>query len=61
MVPEHRLDFSPYELDPDAHDLWRDGRRMHLRPKDFAVLQYLMEHSDRVVTKQERLARRVCV
>ncbi|ETW99161.1 MAG: hypothetical protein ETSY1_16070 [Candidatus Entotheonella factor] len=40
-------------LDTDQYTLHRAGQLIHLRPKAFQVLVYLLLHHDRVVTKQE--------
>ena len=44
--------FGECVLDTQRHVLWRQGHPVHLRPKAFAVLVYLVEHRDQVVTKQ---------
>jgi DNA-binding winged helix-turn-helix (wHTH) protein/tetratricopeptide (TPR) repeat protein len=49
------LVFSPFSLDPVGQRLWRDGRPVQLKPKAFAVLWYLLERANRLVTKQELL------
>jgi DNA-binding winged helix-turn-helix (wHTH) protein len=41
------------ELDTRIYTLRRSGRVCPLRPKVFQVLLYLLDHSDRVVSKQE--------
>jgi DNA-binding winged helix-turn-helix (wHTH) protein/predicted ATPase len=38
-------------LDPSNQCLWRGSRRIALRPKDYAVLQYLAESPGQLVTK----------
>jgi len=38
-------------LDSTNQCLWRGGRRIALRPKDYAVLQYLAERPEQLVTK----------
>lgn len=39
------------QLDLTNQCLWRGGRRIVLRPKDFAVLHYLQEHAEQLVNK----------
>jgi DNA-binding winged helix-turn-helix (wHTH) protein/tetratricopeptide (TPR) repeat protein len=47
--------FPPFRLDPVNHCLWRGESRVPLGPKAFDLLQYLIEHQDRVVPQQEIL------
>lgn len=49
------LAFREYEIDPDCFELRRRGKPVKLEPKVFDVLVCLIEHRDRVVTKQELL------
>jgi predicted ATPase/DNA-binding winged helix-turn-helix (wHTH) protein len=53
-------EFPPFRLDPGNQCLWRrteagDDERIRLRPKAFAVLHYLVEHTGRLVTHDELL------
>ena len=48
--------FRDYTLDPQRHELHRDGTHLPLRPKVFQVLTYLIEQRHRVVTRDELLA-----
>ena len=47
--------FADCELDARLYTLRRAERVFHLRPKVFQVLLYLLDHSNRVVSKQELL------
>ena len=47
------LVFQPFRLDAANKRLWRSEKLIPLRPKPFAVLQYLVEHPGRLVTKEE--------
>jgi len=47
--------FSTFRLDSINHCVWRGEERLFLAPKAFDVLQYLVEHSDRIVTQEEIL------
>ena len=40
-------------LDPVSHRVTRGDRRVVLTPKEYAVLEYLMRHAGRVVTRTE--------
>jgi DNA-binding winged helix-turn-helix (wHTH) protein len=45
--------FGACVLDTQLHVLSRAEQPVKLRPKAFEVLVYLLEHSDRIVTKHE--------
>jgi pimeloyl-ACP methyl ester carboxylesterase/DNA-binding winged helix-turn-helix (wHTH) protein len=45
--------FDGYELDMGLFELRHDGERRPLEPQAFDLLAYLVEHRDRVVTKDE--------
>src|SRR6185436_12409478 len=47
----YRLD--GFEVDASQVCLTRDGKERHLRQKTFQVLLYLLEHRERLVTKDE--------
>ena len=47
--------FPPYRLDPVNKQLWSKSGEISLRPKTFAVLQYLVEHAGHFVTKEDLL------
>ena len=49
------LHFPPFRLDPRSERLWRETMEIPLRPKTFAVLRYLVEHAEQLVTKKELL------
>jgi two-component system phosphate regulon response regulator PhoB len=46
------------ELDPVKHRVKKDGREVHLLPKDFSLLEFLMRHPDEIFSP-EALLRRV--
>jgi pimeloyl-ACP methyl ester carboxylesterase/DNA-binding winged helix-turn-helix (wHTH) protein len=48
--------FDRYELDTGLFELRRDGEPCPLEPQAFDLLAYLVEHRDRVVTKDELIA-----
>ena len=52
---EQRLTFGRYVLDLRRGSLLVDGREVALRPKTFAVLQYIVERPGRLVSKEELL------
>jgi adenylate cyclase len=51
-----RLEFGRYVLDLQRGCLLLDGREVALRPKTFSVLCYLVQHPDRLVSKDELMA-----
>jgi two-component system copper resistance phosphate regulon response regulator CusR len=48
---ETRLRVADLEVDVARRLVRRDGRRIDLKPKEYALLEYLMRNSDRPVTK----------
>jgi predicted ATPase len=47
--------FACFQLDTQNECLWRNGERIPLTPKPFAVLRYLVENPQRLVTHDELL------
>jgi class 3 adenylate cyclase len=47
--------FYDYSLDEARHELRRTGQLVAVEPKVFEVLLYLLQHRDRVVSKEELL------
>ena len=47
--------FRAFELDPSRRNLRLDGQEVPLQPRVFDLLCYLVEHCDRVVSKEELL------
>ena len=47
--------FGSFRLDTIDQCLWREGARIALTPKVFAVLRYLVDHPGRLVTQEELL------
>ena len=50
-----RYRFAEFDLDARTYTLTRAGHVLALQPKVFDVLRFLIEHRDRVVTKDELL------
>ena len=50
-----RYVFDGYILDTQRYELSCRGNAIKLRPKVFEVLEYLIRHCDRVVSKDELL------
>lgn len=55
MRQNKQIIFPPFRLDPPNQTLFRGEQELRLRPKSFAVLQYLAERPGRLVTKDELL------
>ena len=49
------ISFPPFRLDPVNEQLWRGRQLVALKPKTFAVLRYLLERPQRLVTKDDLL------
>src|SRR5579863_7223076 len=45
--------FGPFVLDPTRRAVTRDGVDVSVTPKAFDILWYLVQHPNRVVSKQE--------
>lgn len=45
------LEFGGIRLDLLRREVFRDGKRIELKPKEFSLLEYLMRNSGRVVTR----------
>jgi TolB-like protein/DNA-binding winged helix-turn-helix (wHTH) protein/Tfp pilus assembly protein PilF len=50
-----RFSFGEYQLDTEARSLQRSGQAVHVEPKVFDLLAYLIEHRDRVASPDELL------
>jgi DNA-binding response OmpR family regulator len=48
---ENRLAYGPLTVDVDRHVVNADGREVKLTAKEFLLLQYLMEHRGRVLSR----------
>src|SRR5215831_11870092 len=53
MGNETRLSFNPFVLDTPNRSLLRGTEKIVLRPKTFAVLDFLVQNPHRLVTKNE--------
>ena len=50
-----QISFGPFRFDESNECLWRGSQAIPLRPKPFAVLKYLINHPNVLVTKQQLL------
>jgi DNA-binding winged helix-turn-helix (wHTH) protein len=46
-----RVQFGPFVFDSETRELLEGGRPLHLSPKSFDLLQFLIEHRPAVVSK----------
>ncbi len=51
----HAVTAGRLTLDPTKHELRRDGTIVPLRPREFALLEYLMRHPEQVLTRDQIL------
>jgi two-component system, OmpR family, phosphate regulon response regulator PhoB len=55
-VPEKgHLAFHDIEMDLSSHRVSRNGRRVHLGPTEFRLLEFFMQHPRRVFSREELL------
>jgi DNA-binding winged helix-turn-helix (wHTH) protein len=45
--------FGPFELRPQARELYKHGIKVRLRPQPFKVLHLLLDHAGSAVTRKE--------
>src|SRR5262245_57900285 len=48
-----RVGFGPCVIDTDTREVLRDGRPVHLTPRAFRLLELLIEHRPRALSKAE--------
>lgn len=51
------LEFEDLKMDLDARKVTRSGDEVHLGPKEFQILQCLMEHPGRVLTRDQLMSK----
>jgi DNA-binding winged helix-turn-helix (wHTH) protein len=55
VANEKRISFDRFSLDLANECLWRGPEALKIRPKAFALLNYLIQHPGQLVTKDELL------
>jgi DNA-binding winged helix-turn-helix (wHTH) protein len=50
-----RYVLGEFELEPETHRLLKSGEQIHLSNKPFKVLTFLIEHRNRIVSREELL------
>ncbi len=54
-LAEEALSYADLHMDLAAHRVSRDGEPLHLGPREFAILRFLMEHPGRVFSREHLL------
>jgi two-component system KDP operon response regulator KdpE len=49
------IEAGDFLLNQEFHQVFQKGRELHLTPKEFDLLRYLLQHSDRVLTHRTLL------
>ncbi len=49
----NKLKYADIVIELDKHECTRGGAVIHLTPKEFALLQYLLENAERVVSRSD--------
>ena len=55
MMRGHEWRFGPFRVDVENERLWHGSTEIVLRPKSFAVLQYLLAHASQLVAREKIL------
>ena len=55
IANDKRIVFDRFSLDLVNESLWKGSQEIKLRPKAFALLNYLLQHSGHLITKEELL------
>lgn len=51
QMPDNRLEVADLVLDRTRHRVTRAGKTIHLQPREFRLLEYMMRHAGHVVTR----------
>ncbi len=57
VAPSSNLSLHDVALDPIKHRLTKGGKDVHLQPRDFALLEFLMRHPDEIFSTEALLTR----
>ena len=55
-MSQHPQDLPPVRIEAENESAWCGERRLQLTPRAFAVLRHLVEHPQRLITKDDLLA-----
>jgi DNA-binding winged helix-turn-helix (wHTH) protein len=53
MAEDRQVAFGSFRFAPRTGQLWRDGNEVRLTPRAAAVLQFLIERAQEIITKQD--------
>ena len=53
QVPKLLLHFADVEMNLSTKEVFRDGRKVELTPKEFALMEYFIRHQGRAISKVE--------
>ena len=53
LLEEPGLAYGELRLDPIRHTALRQGKQIELTPKEYALLDYFVQHPERIVTEKE--------
>ena len=53
QVPKVTLNFADTEMNLTTKEFFRDGKKIELTPKEFALMEYFIRHKGRVISKAE--------
>jgi len=57
VAPTNSLQAGDLVLDPTKHKLTKAGKDVHLQPRDFALLEFMMRHPDEIFSAEALLTR----
>ncbi|MCS6978726.1 MAG: response regulator transcription factor [Flavobacteriales bacterium] len=52
-IPETAYRCGDLELNPQTQQVFRNGKLLHLTPKEFKLLKFMLENAGRVISKKE--------
>ncbi|WP_051282871.1 response regulator transcription factor [Silanimonas lenta] len=55
-APAMALEHGPFRLDASLREVYREGERIELQPKEFDLAWYLFQHRDRLIRREELAA-----
>jgi len=53
VIPKQILSFDGIEMNLTAREFYRDGVKVELTPKEFALMEYFIRHQGRAISKSE--------
>jgi two-component system copper resistance phosphate regulon response regulator CusR len=53
VIPKQILSFAGIEMNLTAREIYRDGVKVELTPKEFALMEYFIRHQGRAISKVE--------